>query len=40
MSPCDMSVLLIERLAKKNFGLAPRKWMAQLVEIRSLLECR
>ena len=34
----DMSVLLIAKWTKGNYGLAPARWLAQLEAIRDLPE--
>jgi hypothetical protein len=34
----DMSVLLIAKWTKGNYGLAPERWLAQLEAIRNLPE--
>ena len=34
----DMSVLLIAKSTKGNYGLAPARWLAQLEAIRNLPE--
>lgn len=36
----DMTRLLIEKKTAGNFGLAPRRWVAQLEAIRALPEAK
>jgi hypothetical protein len=38
MSDGDISVLLIAKKTAGNYGLAPKKWLAQLEAIRALPE--